>query len=50
MSIRADAGICRFCGSVLEVEKLRSLDVPDARDAYACEDCIETAREADLLG
>lgn len=50
MSIRSDAGVCRFCGTVMLVEKLRSLDVPDATDAYACEDCIEQAREAGLLG
>lgn len=50
MSIRADAGVCRFCGDVRRVEGLRGLDVPDAVDAYTCEDCVEAAREAGLLG
>lgn len=49
MSIRTDAGVCRFCGSVLVLDALEHLDVPDAVDAYACSECIEQAREAGLL-
>lgn len=51
VSMRADAGVCRFCGSVLQVEALRQLEnMPSAVDAFACEDCVEHAREAGLLG
>lgn len=39
MSIRTDSGVCRYCGMVLHVEKMKRLDGPPAYDAYACPAC-----------
>lgn len=41
MSLRADSGVCRYCGAVMAVEKLRELEVSGAFDTYVCPGCDE---------
>lgn len=38
MSVPSDAGVCRFCGSVLLVEKMREVDLGGGVE-HVCPDC-----------
>lgn len=41
MSIRTDAGICRYCGVVTVVTNLTKIEGEAGYDAYHCPECKE---------
>lgn len=41
MSIRTDAGKCRFCGTVALIEDLTEVPADEAGPTYVCETCAD---------
>ncbi len=44
MSMRSDAGVCRYCGAVLQLAALTKIIGATGVDAYSCADCAGTQK------